>query len=165
MKDTELRGIVLQSYYDNRRDSMFLPEIQDPSHRIIESDVVAISEQLAEHGLIQWASVKGLGGVPVTGMGKITASGIDVVEGAATPNIKIEFVQHKSVTISGSSNVIVGDHNHLAVTNHVMALSQAIDATEATTGEKDEAKGLLRKFAEHPLVVAIAGGAVTLLGG
>lgn len=98
-------------------------------------------------------------------MGKISAFGIDVVEGAATPDIKVEFVQNKSINITGSSNVIVGDHNQQNISNYVKEIVRAIDESQATSAEKAEAKGLLRKFIEHPMVTAVAGGAISLLGG
>ena len=96
------------------------------------------------------------------GMGKINAFGIDVIEGDAQPDLKVEFVQNKTINISGSSNVIVGDSN--VATQSVRDLINAIDSSSATPEQKAEAKSLLRSFLEHPLVAAVAGGAVGLLG-
>lgn len=157
MKDTELRGIVLQKYYEKRRESMFTPRPEDFGEQISLEDILAISEQLGEHNLITWKSIKNFGGVQF-GMGKISAYGIDVIEGEATPDIKMEFVQNKSVTISGSSNVIVGDHNKQSVSHHIYEIIRALDTSQASLEQKIEAKGLLRKFVEHPLVTAVAGG-------
>src|SRR5690606_17242414 len=110
MKDTELRGIILQCYYDKRRESMFTPDEKDFQEQVTIEDICAISEQLGEHELITWKHIKQFGGISF-GMGKITALGIDVVEGVRSPDIKVEFVQNKSISITGSSNIIVGDHN------------------------------------------------------
>lgn len=164
MKDTELRGIVLQSYYEKRREAMFTPKEEDFQQQITIEDICAISEQLGEHGLITWKAIKNFGGVSF-GMGKISAFGIDVVEGAATPDIKVEFVQNKSINITGSSNVIVGDHNQQNISHHIREIVRTIDDSQATPAQKAEAKGLLRKFIEHPMVTAVAGGAISLLGG
>ena len=141
---------------------MFLPASNDFQPPIEKSEIVAISDQLGQFGLIEWKGMKYLGS-PADGFGKITAFGIDVVEGEATPDIKVEFVQNKTVNISGSSNVIVGDRNTLSITNHIEALSQAINDSNSTELEKAEAKGLLRKFLEHPLVSTVAGGALPLI--
>ncbi len=162
MKDTELRGIVLQKYYEKRRGPMFTPKPEDFDEQISFEDILAISGQLGEHGLITWNPIRAVEGVQF-GLGKISALGIDVVEGAATPAIKVEFVQNKSVTISGSSNVIVGDHNKQSVSHHINEIIRAIDTSQETPEQKAEAKGLLRKFIEHPLVTAVAGGAISLL--
>ena len=163
MKDTELRGIVLQKYYEKRREPMFTPKPKDFDEQISFEDILAISEQLGKHGLITWKPIKAIGDVHF-GMGKISAFGIDVVKGDAAPDIKVEFVQNKSVTISGSSNVIVGDHNKQSVSHHVNEIIRAIDTSQATPEQKAEAKKLLRKFVEHPLVTAVAGGAISLVG-
>lgn len=164
MKDTELRGIVLRNYYDKRREAMFTPDEKDFGQGVTIEDICAISEQLGEHKLISWKSIKNFGGVSF-GMGRITAFGIDVVEGVATPDIKVEFVQNKSINISDSSNIIVGDHNQQNITHHVKEIVRAIDESQATPEEKAEAKSLLRKFIEHPMVTAVAGGAISLLAG
>lgn len=102
------------------------------------------------------------------GLGKINSFGIDVVEGNVTPAIKVEFVQHtnnSTVNITGSTNVIAG--NSITGDNNTLTLSgleKAIESADATPQAKEEAKTLLRKLSEHPLVSAIIGGAVGLLG-
>jgi hypothetical protein len=164
MKDTELRGIILQCYYEKRREAMFTPEVTDFQEQITLEDICAISEQLGQHGLITWKVIRNFGGVSF-GLGKITALGIDVVEGVSTPDIKVEFVQNKSINISGSSNVIVGDHNKQNISHHITEIDRAIEASQATPEQKVEAKSLLQTFIEHPLVTAVAGGTISLLGG
>jgi hypothetical protein len=163
MKDTELRGIVLQHYYEKRREPMFKPKEEDFEEQLALEDILAICEQLGEHGLIAWKAIKSFGGVQF-GMGKISAFGIDVVEGESIPDIKVVFVQNKSVNISGSSNVIVGDHNKQSISHHVSEIIREIDASQATPEQKYEAKSLLRKFVEHTMVTAVAGSAISLLG-
>ena len=97
-------------------------------------------------------------------MGKINAFGIDVVEREATPDIKVEFVQNQTINITGSSNVVVGDNNAQAVTQTFRDLVSIIETANAPPDQKAEVKGLLRKLLEHPLLVAVAGGAIGLLG-
>ena len=163
MKDTLLRGIVLAKYYERRREQFFTPKPEDFEVLISQEDILAISCQLSEHNLIEWKVLKSFGNVQA-GLGKIRAFGIDVVEGEATSDIKVEFVQNKTVNITGSSNVIVGNNNQQHVAFHITELRRAIDASEAATEEKIGAKKLLSDFAQHPLVAAIVGGAVGLLG-
>lgn len=164
MKDTQLRGIILAKYYERRRGQLFTlkPEDFDPPIPIV--DILEISDQLGQHGLIEWKVFKPISGI-ADGRGKISAFGIDVVEGEATPDIKVEFVQTKTVNVTGSSNVVVGDHNQLTVTQHIAELARVIDNSSGTSEQKAEAKSIIRRLAEHPLVAAIAGSAVGLLGG
>ena len=82
---------------------------------------------------------------------------------------KLEFVQNKTVNITGSSNVVVGDNNQITLTQYVAELAQLIDNSSGTSEQKTEAKSILQSFLEHPLVTAIAGGiaggAIELLRG
>lgn len=164
MKDTQLRGVILAKYYERRRGQLFTPKPDDFDPPIAIEDILAISDQLGQHGLIEWKVLKNFGGI-AAGLGKISAFGIDVVEGEATPDIKVEFVQNKTINVSGSSNVVVGDHNQMSVTQHIAELARAIDNSNGTPEQKVEAKGLLKRLVEHPLVASVAGGAVGLLGG
>jgi hypothetical protein len=106
MKDTQLRGIILAKYYECRRGQIFTPKPEDFEPPIKIEDILAISDQLGQHGLIEWKVIKSLGGT-AAGFGKISAFGIDVVEGEATPGIKVEFVQSKTINVTGSSNIMV----------------------------------------------------------
>ena len=54
MKDTQLRGLVLQRYYETRRGMMFLPKPEEFTIPITKEEILAISDQLAQHDLIKW---------------------------------------------------------------------------------------------------------------
>ncbi|HHT5647847.1 TPA: hypothetical protein ACT1UR_003599 [Raoultella planticola] len=60
-------------------------------------------------------------------------------------------------------NIQIGDHNRQEITNSIETLNNLINSSQGTPPQKEEAKGLLRKLAEHPLLTAIAGGAIGLL--
>jgi hypothetical protein len=161
MKDAEIRGLILRYYYERRRQSWSIPKPEDLGGGLSEQDILQVADQLAEHGLLEWRKL-GSHGTIRNGMGKINAFGVDVVEGTAKTQLKVEFVQNKTINITGSTNVVVGDNN--AVTQSVRDLLSAIDSSSGTPEQKAEARGLLRRFLEHPLVAAVAGGAVGLLG-
>lgn len=163
MKDTKLRGLLLQVFYNRRRENWFVPSVAEVGVPVNEQDILQVCSQLGQHRLIEWKSLASYDNVNA-GMGKITAFGIDVIEGEATPDLKIEFVQNQTVNISNSSNVVVGNDNSQTITNTVRNLISVIESSTASTEEKAEAKSLLRKFLEHPLLAAIAGGAIALLG-
>jgi hypothetical protein len=64
-----------------------------------------------------------MGGV-VAGMGAITGRGVDVIEGTTKPPISIT-IHDRSVKISGSSGVIVGNGNTQNVVGDVGMLAAA----------------------------------------
>ncbi|EAO3107320.1 hypothetical protein E3I62_15400 [Salmonella enterica] len=71
-------------------------------------------------------------------------------------------VSSQQINIHGG-NVQIGDHNRQEITNSIETLNNLINSSQGTPQQKEEAKGLLRKLAEHPLLTAIAGGAIGLL--
>ncbi|ADZ13605.1 hypothetical protein [Cronobacter phage ENT39118] len=74
------------------------------------------------------------------------------------------YVKHQTFNISGAnSNVQIGNHNQMEFRENVNYLLSAIEKAEGTPEEKAQAKGLLRKFLEHPLVTTIAGSAADAL--
>lgn len=162
MTDTQLRGLVLQVFYARRREPWFLPTQNDIGATVSDQDILQVCDQLAQHGMLEWRVLKGHGTIRA-GMGKINAFGIDVVEGEALPDIKVEFVQH-TVNITGSTNVVVGNNNSQTVEHNIRELLAVVDSANASPEEKSAAKKLLHKFLEHPLVAAVAGGAIGLLG-
>jgi hypothetical protein len=72
-----------------------------------------------------------------------------------------------SIVINGNNaNVQVGNNNVQNVSNAFNYLLEQIDKSSATAQEKNNAKSLMKKFIEHPLVNTIlgtAGGALTSL--
>jgi hypothetical protein len=150
MKDIEMRKIVLQKYYDDRRrKELFCPSVDCFGGQFSMQDIVYISKQLAEMGLIEWQSIDTIG-EDETGFGKISLSGVNEVEGKADSDGKVEFVPSKIIYISGSSGVVVGDDNHQSISPGV--------------GENAGSKGFFGRLSKHPLVTAVTGGAIALFG-
>ncbi|MGS5087557.1 hypothetical protein ACVC7V_13810 [Hydrogenophaga sp. A37] len=161
MKDSEIRGFILEYYYARRREGWSLPKPEDLGGGLSEQDILHVADQLAEHNLLEWRRQGSHGNIHA-GIGKINAFGIDVVEGGAKSELKVEFVQSKTINITGSTNVVIGDNN--VVTQSVRDLIAAVESSSGTQEQKEEANGLLRKFLQHPLVAAAVGGAIGLLG-
>jgi hypothetical protein len=113
MTDGELRGIVLQKFYDLRNQSGMLNAVASPDLQAIEPDqyrLYRICEQLREHGLIKGISLDGLN--TFGSMGNITANGVDVIEGTARAPITVTLNDHR-ISVSRSSNVQIGDSNSI----------------------------------------------------
>lgn len=163
MRDVDLRGALLQKLYLQRSDRHYLPEATDFSPAIAPTEIIRIARQLKEHGLVDANVVDTIGGESHLLSIAISARGVDVVEGSKSPDISIDFANTQTVNVSGSSNVVVGNYNTLSVQSNVEELVKLIEASKGTPESKAEAKGLLRRFLEHPLLAAAAGGAIGLL--
>jgi hypothetical protein len=160
MKDNEFRGIVLKHYYDKRyeRGKQWSDEdILSMGHGLTKNVVLTICGQLADQNLIEWNPVKLMSGV-VNGSGKITAYGVDIIEGEAKAPISILVTQGDTITVSQSSEIQIGNSNIQHVIIDVEKILSAINNSTAKDAEKEEAKSLLHSFLSHPLVSAIVGG-------
>ncbi|MHB8253856.1 MAG: hypothetical protein ACYDEV_09190 [Acidiferrobacter sp.] len=149
--DYERRWELLKKLYDLRKEQGLVSIGCNASQDRETKEDIRIATQLAEAGLISFKMVNR----HIGGHATITAQGVDVVEGHAKPDI--------AINISGSSHFQIGDHNSQTIHASVQALVETINTANADPSEKAEAKSLLRQFLEHPLVCAVAGGAVGLL--
>ncbi|MBA3023420.1 MAG: hypothetical protein FP821_05925 [Sideroxydans sp.] len=159
MRDQDLRYELLKEIYDQRAEDhvqIGLGAMQSPE----QSERIRIARQLAEHGLIKFQMLN----LHLGGLASITAEGVDVMEGAVKPPIAMNIDQRQTININGSSNFQVGHGNTQEIQAGVSILLNAIEKSDASPQQKEEAKTLLRKFLEHPLVSAVAGGAIGLLG-
>ena len=158
MKDKQIRTIVLQKFYEKRREGIYQPS---PDEFTGDPDYVAvmhICDQLSEHGLIDWKPLR-MRGMTVQGAGKITALGVDVIESEGrTAPVEFAFPVSQHFTFNSPSNVQVGNNNIQNVQQVFNDLLRKIDSLDATDEEKAEAKGLVRSLLKHPLVSSILGG-------
>jgi hypothetical protein len=168
MKDNDLRGVVLQKYYEKRREGWIqwrAEDFQNVETDFTAKDLFSVCDQLGQHGLIDWKGLEDNSGVTIDGRGKITAYGIDVVEGKEASPIAINFAySDHSVSVSSSSNVQIGSGNIQGIAVHVEKLMEAIEASNAPPEKKKEAVGAFKKFLEHPAVAAILGGLAGSIG-
>lgn len=91
LRDAEIRGRILQIFYDRRHNSEWVPisDVDLSGGEPINPRVIAnICAQLSEGDLVDWRPHSG---EVLIGLGQITAQGIDVVEGTASPSIAVEF--------------------------------------------------------------------------
>lgn len=72
-------------------------------------------------------------------------------------------MENKTINFHGNvngENLQIGDHNQITVTQHITELERAIEKSNGTPEQKEEAKGMLQRLSEHPLLVSIAGGVI-----
>jgi hypothetical protein len=62
-----------------------------------------------------------------------------------------------SISVSGSSNVQIGNWNQQSVTSQISGLISEIDKIDAPEEQKKDAKGLLETITANPLIVAVLG--------
>jgi nucleoside phosphorylase len=92
MNDSELRGLLLKQFHDLRHNNQGWVPTSDMNVSGTSVDRQAIGgvcRQLADAGLIRWKALTGAQEGLVIGMAQITALGVDVVQGDATPPIKV----------------------------------------------------------------------------
>lgn len=152
MKDSDARGLVLKQLYE-LRDKRNQAELSDFDETGLDRQLIGrMLEQLAQQGLIEWnpkRSSMGAGYLAV--LAKITAFGVDVIEGGKPAPIAITI--DNSIAVHGSQGVMIGGQGNIQnVTLDVERLNSFIDSSGATVTEKEEAKGLLKQLVENPLV-------------
>jgi hypothetical protein len=90
MRDNELRGIILEALYNQRRRDLVDFETELGKLPLPDGAMESIVRQLEKKGLIE-RPFRPRSGV---GKGRITAYGIDVVEKTTSPPLSILFQQH-----------------------------------------------------------------------
>jgi hypothetical protein len=145
----ELRGLMLEKYYQRRKERLIGLVPSDFDGKLSEHEIQNIAGQLADHGLIHWRPNPGLGGAG-SGMGAITAAGIDAVEGRVPAPIDIRFSLDRSRPPAAPARQSIG----VAMDQ----LARAIDTSGASAADKRTAASLLHAFRQHPLLRIIAQG-------
>lgn len=147
MKDNELRGIILQKFYDVRHetDDVNLGNLAGWFPEIEPNVIFNICEQLVENGFITWMPI--YGNLRTFRLGKITSEGIDVIEGNKAPPI--------SIHVNNSQNVQIGEQNIQNVNFDIGKLIAAVDHSNASDSEKQKAKSILQSLLENPIIQAV----------
>jgi hypothetical protein len=159
MKDSQVRGIILQRLYDIRHSNHGMIDIPDGLNLInIDSRVLGnCAAQLDEQGLIKFRQVMGKG--YRSGYGSITAFGVDVAEGNVSAPIAVTI--DSSISVSGSQGVQIGGNgNFQNVTLDIEKMISMVDSADGTVIEKEEAKSLLKKLADSKIVQSVLGAAI-----
>ena len=160
MKDHELRGIVLERFYARRGEGIVVLTKDDFDDDYSHSEIDRVCSQLEDKGLVKNWHRSSVGMGPNYGIGELTAAGSEVVEGVRESPFSLTFNDNKKINISSSENIQIGDNNTQHISTHVEQLLLSIESSSATPEQKEEAKSQLKKFLEHPAVVATIGSLV-----
>lgn len=102
--DAELRGTLLKGFYDRRHNANGWVPTSDIDAGGADRQVVSgVCGQLKDAGLIHWEPLTGEQEGIVIGMAKITATGVDVIEGAKPSPIAIGTIGLQSSTLQPTS--------------------------------------------------------------
>ena len=102
MRDNELRGLILEALYNQRRNDLVNLDQELGALPVPHSATESILRQLVKKGLLE-RPVQPLNGL---GNARITAYGIDVVQGTISPPVSI--LLHQRITVQ---DVQVGEGN------------------------------------------------------
>lgn len=167
MKDSQLRGRILQELYDRRREGNLVLHGTEFGEDIEPSVAFQILDQLEQKRLIDWKPLRSAmrGSRPVVlAHTQINAFGIDVVEGGREPPISITFHMNQANNFENCSNFQIGNHNTQNIEFGIKELIEILNST-IESKEKREAKSRLLSFLSHPLTSSILGASATVLAG
>jgi hypothetical protein len=153
MKDDELRGAILQRFYDYRHKLSIiqLPDLASvcPGEPL---RVANICDQLAANGLVEWRTSKSVGAIG--GIGKISAAGIDVIDGNRPAPMTI-VLKHGRGASRLSTTTSIDDANLSNAQFDLGTILEAIDNARALDVEKLAAKSLIGRLNANPLAWSV----------
>lgn len=149
MTDSELRGLLLEKYYQRRKERLIGLAPADFDGKLDERDIQSIAGQLADHGLIHWRPNRGHDGIG-GGMGAITPAGVDVVESKVAAPVDIHWSRDRGPQLPAETKP--------AVALAIGLLLQAIERSDASAAERQGAIALLHEFQQHPLLRSMLQG-------
>jgi hypothetical protein len=153
--DAEIRGLLLQKYYQRRRERLIGLTSRDFDGAVNEHQIQVIAAQLADHGLIHWRANRGRSGVG-GGMGTITAAGVDVVEGRTNAPVPMQLPQHSGRFDALPTAATPDPASCTTISVAIDLLLQSIEYSAASAADKSAATVLLHAFRQHPLLRTMA---------
>jgi len=171
MKDSVVRGRLLQLLYEHRNEGL-LPfgqaeQAVAPPAGINRHDWLRAVAQLSEYGLIDWAPLEDKSGMGLlSGFAKINDLGVKVLRGSTEPPIQISADESRRTAVSRhkqapSGKITAPQQKRTEALDKVIV---AINQTEMTEQEKNEAKSLLRKLlSSNAAAKALGPGAQALI--
>jgi hypothetical protein len=138
MRDNELRGLILEALYNQRRNDLVNLDQELGALPVPHSATESILRQLVKKGLLE-RPVQPLNGL---GNARITAYGIDVVQGTISPPVSI--LLHQRITVQA---VQVGEGNIQNVSD--TTLDVPMDHSEASHDKPKSSLERISKWWKH----------------
>src|SRR5216110_1912236 len=153
MKDSVVRGYVLQLLYERRSEGS-IPfghgeQAVPPPEGINRRDWLRAVAELSEYRLIDWTPLEDQSGMGLlSGFAKINDFGVKVLEAGVASPIRISFDESRRTTIPRQEQepIAPSTPQQQAITDALEKVITAINQADVSEKEKNEAKSLLRKL-------------------
>ena len=153
MKDSVVRGRLLQLLYERRREGSIAfghgEQAVPPPEGINRRDWLRAVAQLSEYRLIDWTPLEDQSGMGLlSGFAKISDFGVKVLEvGVASPiSISIDESRRTTVLRQQQAPIAAITSQQQATTEALEKVITAINQADLSEKEKNAAKSLLRKL-------------------
>src|SRR6184192_2955139 len=164
MKDSVVRGRMLQLLYERRREGS-IPfghgeQAVPPPAGINRRDWLRAVAQLSEYRLIDWTPLEDQSGMGLlSGFAKINDFGVKVLEAGVEPPIPISIDerQRASVPRHQQAPIVPSTAQQQAITEALENVITAINQADVSEQEKNEAKSLLRKLLGSKAAASVLG--------
>jgi hypothetical protein len=170
MKDSVVRGRMLQLLYERRREGS-IPfghgeHAVPPPEGINRRDWLRAVAQLSEYRLVDWTPLEDRSGMGLlSGFAKINDFGVKVLEASVAPPISISIDESRQTTVPQQQQAPIAASipQQQAITKALEKVITAINQADVSEQEKDEAKSLLRKLLESKAAASVLGSGAQFL--
>src|SRR3954451_23207690 len=149
MKDSVVRGCLLQLLYERRSEGSILfghaEQAALPPGGISRRDWLRAVAQLSEYRLIDWTPLEDKSGMGLlSGFAKINDFGVKVLEAGVASPIRISFDESRRTTVRQDKQAptLPGTPQQQAITEALEKVIIAINQADASDREKNEVKSL-----------------------
>jgi hypothetical protein len=164
MKDSVVRGCLLQLLYERQSEGPIpfgqTEQAVPPPGGINRRDWLRAVAQLSEYHVIDWTPLEDKSGMGLlSGFAEINDLGIKVLEGGATPPIRISIDESRRPTVSEREQAPIagGTPQQQAITEAMEEVIAAINQADVSEQQKNEAKSLLRKLLGSKAAASVLG--------
>src|SRR6184192_3472328 len=165
MKDSVVRGRMLQLLYERRREGS-IPfghgeQAVPPPEGINRRDWLRAVAQLSEYRLIDWTPLEDQSGMGLlSGFAKINDFGVKVLEADVASPIRISIDESRRTTVPRHQQAPIATstpQQQQAITEALEKVITAINQADLAEKEKNEAKSLLRKLLRSKAAAKVLG--------
>src|SRR4029077_2946599 len=163
MKDSVVRGCLLQLLYDHRSEGL-LPfghaeQAVLPPAGINRRDWLRAVAHLSEHRLIDWKPLEDKSGMGLlSGFAKINDFGVKVLETGVPPPIQISIDESRRITArQKQAPIAASTPKQQLITDALEKVITAINQADLSKQEKNESKSLLRKLLSSKAAAKVLG--------
>jgi len=164
MKDSVVRGRLLQLLYERRREGSIpfghVEQAVPPPGGISRRDWLRAVAQLSEYGLIDWSPLEDKSGMGLlSGFAKINDLGVKVLETGVAPPIQISIDESRRTTVPRQKQAptAASTPQQERITDALEKVITAINQADLSKQEKTKSKSLLRKLLSSKAAAKVLG--------